>query len=140
MRRVLLDTGGLIALTNTKDQRHGPACDLWAELYAHGNQLFTTSLVLVEYGDGMSRVDRRATALRLRDSLLAADLVRIIEVTPATEVAAWRMFERHQDKDWGVTDCASFVVMEGLKIREAFTGDHHFRQAGFTPLLPSRAG
>ncbi|MEM9703490.1 MAG: PIN domain-containing protein [Planctomycetota bacterium] len=135
MRRVLLDTSGLIALTNVKDQRHGSASDLWSELYVRGNRLFTTSLVLVEYGDGMSRVDRRATALRLRESLLAADLVQIIEVTPATEIAAWRKFERHQDKDWGVTDCASFVVMDGLKIQDAFTADRHFRQAGFNPLL-----
>lgn len=40
-----------------------------------------------------------------------------------------------RDKDWPVTDCISFVVMEDESIRDALTGDHHFEQAGFTALL-----
>jgi predicted nucleic acid-binding protein len=39
------------------------------------------------------------------------------------------------DKEWSLTDCISFVVMEQRGIYEAFTGDHHFEQAGFVPLL-----
>lgn len=44
-------------------------------------------------------------------------------------------FRRHADKDWSFTDCASFIIMRELRIRDAFTTDHHFRQAGFEPLL-----
>jgi predicted nucleic acid-binding protein len=29
----------------------------------------------------------------------------------------------------------SFVVMRELRIRNAFTTDHHFEQAGYHPLL-----
>lgn len=39
------------------------------------------------------------------------------------------------DKDWSLTDCISFVVMEQHGISEALTADHHFEQAGFTVLL-----
>jgi predicted nucleic acid-binding protein len=39
------------------------------------------------------------------------------------------------DKDWSLTDCISFVVMENQDITEALTADRHFVQAGFTALL-----
>jgi predicted nucleic acid-binding protein len=39
------------------------------------------------------------------------------------------------DKDWSVTDCVSFVVMEQHGMKEALTADHHFAQAGFHALL-----
>jgi predicted nucleic acid-binding protein len=39
------------------------------------------------------------------------------------------------DKDWSLTDCTSFVVMENENIKEALTADRHFEQAGFTALL-----
>jgi hypothetical protein len=39
------------------------------------------------------------------------------------------------DKDWSLTDCISFVVMEDENIKEALTADHHFEQAGFVALL-----
>jgi predicted nucleic acid-binding protein len=45
------------------------------------------------------------------------------------------LFEKHADKEWSFTDCVSFVVMRELGIRDAFTTDHHFEQAGFLPLL-----
>ena len=39
------------------------------------------------------------------------------------------------DKEWGLTDCISFVVMQRAGIEEAVTTDHHFEQAGFTILM-----
>jgi predicted nucleic acid-binding protein len=45
------------------------------------------------------------------------------------------LFAKRADKDWSVTDCASFVVMQDEGIAEALTGDSHFTQAGFKVLL-----
>ena len=45
------------------------------------------------------------------------------------------VFARHNDKEWSFTDCASFELMHELNIRDSFTTDRHFRQAGFNPLL-----
>lgn len=39
------------------------------------------------------------------------------------------------DKEWGMTDCISFVVMQDMGIIDALTTDDHFRQAGFRALL-----
>jgi uncharacterized protein len=35
------------------------------------------------------------------------------------------------DKEWSLTDCISFIVMEEHGLTEALTADHHFAQAGF---------
>ena len=47
----------------------------------------------------------------------------------------WRCTDMRPDKDWSLTDCISFVVMEEHGITDALTGDHHFEQAGFRALL-----
>ena len=38
-------------------------------------------------------------------------------------------------KEWGLTDCISFIVMEDNGLTEALTTDEHFQQAGFRALL-----
>ena len=43
---------------------------------------------------------------------------------------------RHNDHDYSFTDCTSFVVTRELQVTHALTTDKHFREAGFTPLLP----
>lgn len=45
------------------------------------------------------------------------------------------LYNARDDKDWSLTDCISFVVMEEHGIKEALTGDRHFEQAGFRALL-----
>ncbi len=39
------------------------------------------------------------------------------------------------DKEWGLVDCVSFVVMREHGIEAALTTDRHFIQAGFRALL-----
>jgi predicted nucleic acid-binding protein len=45
------------------------------------------------------------------------------------------LYDNRLDKQWSLTDCISFVVMQQHGITEALTGDHHFEQAGFVALL-----
>jgi len=45
------------------------------------------------------------------------------------------LYRQRPDKAWSLTDCISFVVMGDERLTEALTGDHHFEQAGFAPLL-----
>jgi predicted nucleic acid-binding protein len=60
-----------------------------------------------------------------------------IEVVPfAVDMiaAASRFYEARSEKDWSLTDCLSFPVMEQHAVPRALTTDHHFRQAGFEAL------
>jgi predicted nucleic acid-binding protein len=38
-------------------------------------------------------------------------------------------------QEWSFTDCVSFGTMRELRVRDAFTTDHHIKLAGFVPLL-----
>ena len=67
--------------------------------------------------------------------------------SPDTEIvpAGAALFERgltdfgkFTDKDWGIVDCMSFVVMRERDILYALTSDAHFEQAGFVILLEPR--
>jgi predicted nucleic acid-binding protein len=46
-----------------------------------------------------------------------------------------QFYSQRLDKEWGLTDCVSFIVMQDRKITEALTTDEHFEQAGFRALL-----
>lgn len=45
------------------------------------------------------------------------------------------LYARRPDKEWSLTGCITFVVMQREGITDALTGDHHFEQAGFVSLL-----
>lgn len=47
----------------------------------------------------------------------------------------FQLYCKRPDKEWGLTDCVSFVVMQEQQITEALTTDAHFQQTGFTALL-----
>ena len=39
------------------------------------------------------------------------------------------------DKEWGLTDCVGFAIMQERGISDAATTDEHFQQAGFRALM-----
>ncbi|MCW6037133.1 hypothetical protein K4A83_12760 [Spirulina subsalsa FACHB-351] len=45
------------------------------------------------------------------------------------------LYKQRPDKEWSLTDCVSFKIMEKYGITEALAYDKHFEQAGFVPLL-----
>ena len=61
-----------------------------------------------------------------------------VEVVPLSEVLfdkGFELYRQRPDKEWGLTDCVSFVLMQERGITDALTADTHFRQAGFRALL-----
>lgn len=135
MSGVFLDTSGLVAVVNVDDHWHSVASVVWEQLMRDGRQMVTTSLVLIELGDGLSRVQQRQLAVRVREGLIQADCVEVVQVGAQEEQRAWDLYARRSDKQWGMTDCVSMVVMEDRGIRTVITADRHFEQAGYEKLL-----
>ena len=48
---------------------------------------------------------------------------------------ALELYRSRDDKEWGLTDCISMVVMQEQGLLEVVTADHHFKQAGFRASL-----
>lgn len=45
------------------------------------------------------------------------------------------LYRQRLDKDWSLTDCASFIIRKERGIADALTYDVHFVQNGYTALL-----
>jgi len=130
-----LDTSGLVAVVNTDDQWNAAAERAWLKLTTSKCPLVTTSLVLIELADGLSRARYRHLALRIADSLNASPRVQVIQSDATLEEKAWSLYRRRMDKEWGMTDCVSMTVMDDQNMTKIFTADSHFVQAGFEILL-----
>lgn len=61
--------------------------------------------------------------------------IGIVPLTETLYAQAFNLYQNRADKEWGLVDCVSFVVMQERDISKALTTDEHFRQAGFFPLL-----
>jgi len=127
-----LDTGYLVALVSERDELHDRALRLSAGLR---RALVTTEAVLLEVGNSLSRPPLRALAISLLARLRANPNVEIVPLSPELFARAVELYAARPDKEWGLIDCVSFVVMQDKGIHEALAADHHFEQAGFRALL-----
>lgn len=132
---VFLDTAYVNALVNKRDQWHEAAAGWEARLAADRRRLVTTEFVLAEIADGLAAVRFRSQAASVIAVLQASSLVEIIPASSGLFAAALALFEGRVDKEWGLTDCSSFVVMGERDLSAALTTDEHFRQAGFRALM-----
>ncbi len=130
-----LDTSYAIALASQRDEFHGQALQIADQLEESSTRLVTTRAVLLEIGNALSKERYRRAATALLDALEADPGVEIVALTEELFARAVNLFRERHDKEWGLVDCVSFIVMEDYEIRDALTTDSHFMQAGFTVLL-----
>lgn len=95
----------------------------------------TTEAVVFEIANSLSKQKYRAAAVRLVASLRSDPAVEIVISDVDLFEKSVALFASRDDKEWSLTDCMSFVVMEARGIRDALTPDHHFNQAGFNALM-----
>jgi predicted nucleic acid-binding protein len=132
---VFLDTSYALALSASTDQFHDRALRLATELEAARTRLVTTRAVLLEIGNALSRQRYRAAAVHLLQSLEADPSVEVLPLTDELFARALQLYCSRPDKEWGLIDCASFVVMSERALTKALTADEHFQQYGFRALL-----
>ncbi len=137
MIEVFLDTSFAIALSSTTDQNHTRAVQLADQIETNKTHLVTTQAILLEIGNALSKQRYRVSAIQLLESLKADPNVEVLGLTNELYLAAFNLFKRREDKEWGLVDCVSFIVMQNRKMADALTADDHFHQAGFRALLRS---
>jgi len=132
MSRAFPDTSFYQALLNPGDKWHASALELSGTFQG---QLVTSEYVLCELGALMSRGHLRALFLALVQELESAAAVEVISASHEYFQEGLALFWIRPDKEWSLTDCISFVLMQHRDITDALSTDRHFEQAGFHPLL-----
>lgn len=90
---------------------------------------------MFEIGNALAKRRYRAAAVRLLDAIEHDPVVEVVPLSEQLYARAVELYRERPDKEWGLTDCASFVLMRERGIADALTADDHFRQAGFGALL-----
>lgn len=135
MPALFADSGYWIALWNPRDTLHWIAMTVTDDLGT--SAVVTMQLVLTEALDAMAGMGefRRLFAAQMVQALEDNPAVEIIPQTDAQFRAAVERYTSRSDQRWGLTDCASFLVMEELGLTKALAYDRDFEQAGFIALL-----
>lgn len=130
---MFLDTVGVLALLDVRDQWHTAAEAAWERVLADETDFLTTSLVLVECANAAARRPFRMAIVELRESLMSAGAV--INPSGAEWKQAWDEYAQGHAANAGVVDHLSFLVMRRFGFTRAFTNDRHFLAAGIEVLF-----
>lgn len=132
MNPIFADTFYFPALLNRDDAAHSKARTASEKLT---DPILTTAWVLTEVADALAAPRLRQVFLSLMEVLRSDPNTTIVPPSETFFDEGLKFYAERPDKDWTLTDCISFVVMEQQAITQALTGDHHFEQAGFRALL-----
>jgi uncharacterized protein len=132
MRLVFADTLFFVALINRRDSLHTKALD-WAT--RQRPRVVTTEFVLLEVANFFKHPKDRSRFVAFVDELDSDSATTVIACESDLFRRGLTRFASRLDKEWSLTDCISFVVMEEHGLTDALTDDPHFEQAGFTVLL-----
>jgi uncharacterized protein len=129
--KVFIDTSFIIALVNINDQFHEQA-----ELLSYkieNSSLLTTNAVLLEIGNGLAK-SFKDDAIKIINIILGSRNIDVLFIDNGLFKRGFEMYTDYHDKNWGLVDCISFVVMKENGIKEVLTFDDDFEQAGYLAL------
>ena len=119
-------------MLSPRDERHTEA----VRFSRHKKRsVLTTEFIVVELANFFARIADRTAFVEFVRYLRRHPNTTIIPANSHLVERGFDLFARRPDKEWSLTDCISFVVMEEHGVTEALTSDGDFEQAGFKKLL-----
>ena len=91
--------------------------------------------ILFELGNALARPPYRQLGVHALQQIRTDTTIEIVPIRSDLLNQTIAFYQSRPDQTWGLTDCASFVIMQQVGLREALTADKHFEQAGFKRLL-----
>src|SRR5437899_598422 len=129
--RIFVDTSFVLALINERDQYHKQAEALSFKF--EESFLITTVAVLLEIGNVLAKDFRREANAVLR-LLRGSTRVEVVQIDQRLFEKALEIYEKYDDKTWGLVDCVSFIVMGERGLTDVLTFDGDFSASGFTVI------
>lgn len=139
--RLFLDTAFIQALLNVRDTYHPKALELFPRV-RNANEIWITEAILTEVGNACSSMNRKG-AVQFIQQCYQTDNIRVVSIDTQLFTQATHLYQSRSDKNWGLTDCISFIVMTQNNLQDAVTTvgnasplvNRHFVQAGFRALM-----
>ena len=131
--RLFLDTAFIQALLNVRDAYHPKALELFPRV-RNAAEIWITEAILTEVGNACSGMNRK-DAVQFIQQCYQTDNIRVVSIDTQLFIQATHLYQSRSDKNWGLTDCISFIVMTQNNLQDAVTTDRHFIQAGFRALM-----
>ena len=138
MATYFADTSYWMALSRKRDQ-HNRYAVAWNQFVIRTRStIVTTEAVLWEWLNAFSDASVRAVAAEGYRRAHAVARIEVVPFQPEVIDSAVQRYRTRPDKNWSLTDCLSFVVMERRQLTEALTTDRHFEQAGMKVMMPQQ--
>ncbi|MGH2633428.1 MAG: type II toxin-antitoxin system VapC family toxin [Tepidiformaceae bacterium] len=125
--RVLLDTSAFYAFASPADQHHDAARPLFRST---GLQFRTTSMVVGETYTLLNDRHGYGLATRWIDALRASGLTEVVHFSARQETAIWETLRTFTGIPLSYQDASLIVLGRIMGVRDVFTFDSDFRQAG----------
>jgi predicted nucleic acid-binding protein len=129
---IFIDTGFFIALIEHRDRLHDRAR---AWMRAIREPAMVSEQVLWETLNYFSAARDRSKAFHFVERVRTSRAYLLVSASPMLFEAGLKLYADRSDKDWSLTDCISFHLMQDRGINRALSHDQHFEQAGFEALL-----
>jgi predicted nucleic acid-binding protein len=131
---IFLDTGFLYALVSKRDENHHRVREVMDEfrdrdlrtLALTTNHVVEETITLLRSSAHRNPGKAHDIAVDVGRQLYAGVFGHIHHALPDEERAAFEYLAQYRDKEYSLTDCLSFVIMEANKINEALTVDGDF--------------
>ena len=132
MKVCFADTAYFLALISEDDDAHAVALRFTA---SYEGRFITTSGIVTELGNHLTAPADRPAFAKILAYVQNDPEVQLVHIDRGIFRRGLELFAARPDKEWSLTDCTSFVVMNAHKLQDALTTDHHYEQAGFRVLL-----
>ena len=131
MIEVFADTFYWLAMLNPDDRHHAEVAS-----YSVVGKIVTSTAVQLEVMDALAQTPlERVRAIEFWDWSNTSSSVDVIRLNVGVMETGVALYRRRMDKQWSLTECISFEIMQERGIADALTADRHFRQAGFNAVF-----
>ena len=137
--KVFVDTSGLVARYNSRDEHHDEAMDYLQRIEsgeADVRKLYTSDYVIDETITTIfARTTSFEVAKKCGEAIITSKAIERLPIDEQTFRQAWEFFKARGEIGLSFTDATSIVLIRKKGIDAVFTFDSHFAKLG-SPMVP----